>query len=650
MTLRPYQKDAVDAAIAYAKKSTMPQVLELATGAGKSHIVAAIAGWVWRERGKRVLCIQPSKELTEQNYAKYLATGGNASLFSASAGQKCLRHPVVYGTPGTVKNSLDRFGAEFGAVIIDEAHGTTPTIKAICANIKKANQNARIVGMTATPYRLGEGYIYAYDLDGVKANEDDAKPYYHQLTYSITTRELIDMGFLTDVAVACGREDSYDTDGLKLNKMGQFEQSEVGKVFEGHGRLTSRIVADVVARAADRRGVMLFAATVPHAAEILASLPPSEAVMLGGDVNMAPAKRAEVINGFKSGRYKYIVSVGTLTTGFDAPHVDLIAVLRKTESPGLFQQIIGRGLRLSAGKSDCLLLDYAGNINFHKLDDDIFTPEVALSKRSSGGDIAVICPQCGGANRFRARENKEHLEVDANGYFLAPGMDGTRLSKIVSRNGDGEPIYKLIPAHYGRKCHGTMPVGRGLWGECTYRWEGKDCGHCGHENDIAARRCEKCNGELVDPNDKLSSAPNEKAAGIFPVVSWQWSADESDYDCHVECKYYCASGWDDDTEPSVIRDRFFLSHPSRAAIDISIDKLKRTMRASGAGSDSIIRGVWDKGSPREIARAVVAIMSNVPPPKAVETKLGVSKKTGRKFINVKREIWEKANDESKTTV
>src|SRR5690625_66019 len=125
MSLRPYQRDAVDAAVAWMRRSVMPGLLELATGSGKSHIVAAIARWVFDTTGKRCLCLQPSRELTEQNHSKYVATGNPASIFSASAGRKCMRHPVIYGTPGTVKNSLSRFGDQFGAVIIDEAHGIT---------------------------------------------------------------------------------------------------------------------------------------------------------------------------------------------------------------------------------------------------------------------------------------------------------------------------------------------------------------------------------------------------------------------------------------------------------------------------------------------------------------------------------------------
>ena len=107
--LRPYQRAAVDAAINHMKRSILPACIEAATGAGKSHIVSAVAHWLNSATGKKVLVLQPSKELTEQNREKYLALGEPCSLFSASAGAKCTKHDVVFGTPKTVLNSIDRF-------------------------------------------------------------------------------------------------------------------------------------------------------------------------------------------------------------------------------------------------------------------------------------------------------------------------------------------------------------------------------------------------------------------------------------------------------------------------------------------------------------------------------------------------------------
>lgn len=495
MMLRPYQQEAVDAAIEWMRRSIMPGLLELATGSGKSHVVAAVAKWVYEESSKRVLCIQPTKELTQQNHEKYLATGNPASIFSASAGGRCMRHPVVYATPGTVKNSLNRFGDQFGAIIIDEAHGMTPTIRMIIGAIQKKNPNVRVLGLTATPYVTQKGYIYQYDIDGSFMSEDKAKdPYFNTLLYKIQTRELIDMGFLTPAHADPDHAKSYEAKGLKLNRRGQFDSSDVEKVFEGRGRLTSGIVYDVVNYSYNRRGVMIFAATVQHAKEIMESLPPDKSRMIGGDINMKKHEREELIDDFKKQKFKYLVSVETLTTGFDAPHVDLIAILRATESPGLLQQIIGRGLRLFDGKEDCLVLDYAENIERHDLFDDLFSPKIkAKSDHGESKPANVECPDCRYINEFTLRPDYMDMKMDQFGYVI--DLAGNH---VQTESGP-------MPAHFGRRCTGQIkdPLQPGVFVRCGYRWTYKDCPECNHDNDIAARYCRSCRNELVDPNEKL---------------------------------------------------------------------------------------------------------------------------------------------------
>lgn len=502
MQLRPYQQDAVDSAVSWMKKCKSPAVLELATGAGKSWIAAAIAKWFIENAQKKVLILQPSLELTEQNYSKWIATGEKASIFSASANSKCTRYDVIYGTPKTVLNSIERFGDKFGLIIIDECHQITPTIKEIISKIKTRNERLRVIGMTATPYRMNTGYIYHQNLVTNKAlDENEAvKPYFSALLYSIKTRELISMGFLTEAHTEATNE-SYDTKDLTLNKMGNFDAKQVSSVFENHGRLTAKIVQDVIAKTHNRKGVMLFASTVRHAEEIMESLPPDNSMMLGGDINMDKATRANLISDFKEQNYKYIVSIGTLTTGFDAPHVDAVAVLRATESESLFQQIIGRGLRLSEDKDDCLILDYAQNIERHGLEFDIFEPKIQTSKQNASAHIDVDCPACRCTNSFAVRKIEDGQAIDKEGYLL--DMAGSRI--LIELDKNNNPIYS--PAHFGRRCNGVL-ISRltGNIERCEHRWAFKSCENCGHENDIAARYCEnkQCGFELVNPNDKLS--------------------------------------------------------------------------------------------------------------------------------------------------
>jgi len=220
--------------------------------------------------------------------------------------------------------------------------------------------------------------------------------------------------------------------------------------------------------------VMIFAATVKHAIEIQGYLDTSETALITGDT---PGKeRNELIQRFKARELRFLVNVSVLTTGFDAPHVDVIAILRPTESVSLYQQIVGRGLRLSEGKTDCLVIDYAGN-GF-----DLFYPEVGGRKGESDSvPVMVHCPQCDFANTFWGK-------VDEEGHLIE---------------------------HYGRKCWGFELDENDQRVLCDYRFRFKECRHCGAENDIAARECNTCHEAIVDPDEQLKAALRLKNAMVI---------------------------------------------------------------------------------------------------------------------------------------
>ena len=474
--LRDYQQNTVELTIEFIKRHVEPCVIEAATGAGKSHIIAALAAWIRQQSQKRVLVLAPRKELMEQNFDKYLMTGHQAGLYGA--GKKDLYHPVIFGTPQSVIRNTDEF-RNYAAVIVDECHGITPTIKQIIEHLKIQNSNLRVIGLTATPYRLGEGYIYRVDENNKVVQEDKARdPYFEKLICRITARELIDRGYLTPPSTEAG--DGYKAKHLNPQANGRFIPAEVRATFEGN-RLTADIVREVIELSKGRKGVMFFAATVPHAEEILEALPPFESSMVS--CNLSKGQREKILEAFKSQQIKYIVNKDILTTGFDAVHVDVIAILRHTESVSLLQQIIGRGMRLDDGKEDCLVLDYAQNIEKHCPDGDIFAPEIKARKLTEEGEqMQALCPECGGVNIFKERPNDLQLDHNEYGYYV--DLEGNQMD---------------YPAHYGRRC---QFVDHRL-NQCSYRWVGKECDECGHINDIAARYCEACKAEIVDPNEKL---------------------------------------------------------------------------------------------------------------------------------------------------
>ena len=504
MTLRPYQQAAVDASIDWMRKSVDPFLVDATTGSGKSHIIAEVARLIHERTGKRILCLAPSAELVTQNRAKYLATGNPCSMFSASAGAKELRHPVVFGSPLTVKNKISRFqrqGADgYALVVIDEAHGITPTVQAIVEAMRMGNPNLRVMGLTATPYRLGSGYIFREWPDGrVNSDSTSRDPYFQKSVYRVEARPLIEDGYLTPPVIGATGADGYDTSALVANAMGQFNAAAVDQAYHGHGRKTAAIVADVVAQSRDREGVLIFAATVQHAEEVLASLPPHLSAIVTATTPKATRTSILAQGGlFATRKIKYLVNVGVLTTGFDAPHVDVIAILRKTESVGLLQQIVGRGLRISPGKVNALVLDYTTNLDDHCPDGDLFSPTVKVGALpGEGGNLPCVCPDCEYENTFTIRpefigdDGGLNIKVDAAGYCL--DADGVQI----------ETEYGPMAAHFGRRCWGQVRLRGGKHDRCSYRWTSKECPHCEAPNDIAARYCIECKGEIVDPNEKL---------------------------------------------------------------------------------------------------------------------------------------------------
>lgn len=468
--LRDYQQTAHDKVIEHLKKSLEPCLIEAPTGAGKSHIIAAIAKTLYGISKKRILCLAPSKELVKQNHAKYLATGEPASIYSASIA-KSLRHPVVFGTPLSVKNDLKYFKQQFCAVIIDECHRTTKSILDIIEKLRFINENLRVIGLTATPHRLGEGYIYG-----------DGKLY--TKVYDIDPQSLIDAGFLCKTKVVYPTDDNYySTINFAVQKNGMFKSSDLLTIESAHQK-TANIIHDVVMLSEQRPGkTIIFATTIKHAMECYGLLPDGRAGIVTTETKSK--ERDKIVEDFRGGKLKYVVNVQALTTGLDVTTIDTIALLRVTESKSLLQQMIGRGLRVDPIKSECLILDYAENIKRHCTDDrDIFTfdsPEVEKKDRKQI-NVNVTCPKCLYVNEFVAAPNPDRLKISHEGYFVL--LDGMETS---------------IPGHLGRRCNYIHNDGS----RCEHRWIFKDCNKCGHRNDIAAKHCSNCDAELINPDDKL---------------------------------------------------------------------------------------------------------------------------------------------------
>lgn len=476
MNLRPYQGEAHDKVIKHIIKSLDPCLVNAPTGSGKSHIIAAIANTLTEKSDKKILCIAPSRELVLQNHAKYTATGNDASIYSASI-NKSLRHKVVFGTPLTIANDLKHFKMEFCAVVIDECHKTTKSILDIIDKLRFINPNLRIIGLTATPFRMNDGCIYGH-----------GKMY--TCVYSIDPYKLIEQGYLCDTKVIYPTDGNYyETIGFKVQKNGSFKSSDLMTIESAHEK-TSNIIHDVMTVSSQRKGsTIIFACTVKHAYECFGMLPDGQAGIITAKTKKK--EREKTIDDFKNGLLKYIVNVDALTTGFDASNIDTIAFLRATESKSLLQQMIGRGLRIHPGKTECLILDYAENIKRHCEDDrDIWTiiSEEERKKNEDENTIEVRCPKCSSSNFFTAAYNPNNLKSNQHGYFELP--NGVEL---------------LVASHMGRRCGYVDDDGE----RCDYRWVFKVCTKCKAENDITASHCELCGHELISPDKNLKYIDSE---------------------------------------------------------------------------------------------------------------------------------------------
>ncbi len=474
--LRPYQQQAVDAVIHHFRRRGEPAVLVLPTGAGKSLVIAELA----RKAKGRVLVLAHVKELVAQNHGKYqalgLQEGLQADLFSAGLGQKENLRRVVFGSIQSVARNLPRFSEPVSLVIIDECHRVgeeeDSQYHQLIGHLKSHNPALKILGLTATPYRLGLGYIYNYHYRGMVRTTEPR--FFADCIFELPLRQMIKQGYLTPPRLIDAPAVHYDFSRLLPRKNGLFSDADIERELKRQTRVTPHIVRQIIEYAQDRQGVMIFAATVEHAREVTGLLPDGAAALITGETPLP--ERDRLIDAFKARTLKFLVNVAVLTTGFDAPHVDLIVVLRPTESLSLYQQIIGRGLRLAEQKQECLILDYAGNAY------DLFAPEIGEPKPAADTvPVQVLCPACGFANQFWGR-------LGTNGEVIE---------------------------HFGRQCHGFFEDEGGHREFCDYRFRAKICGHCGAANDIAARRCHSCDALLHDADDQLKAALALKDAKVI---------------------------------------------------------------------------------------------------------------------------------------
>ena len=484
MIPRHYQKSAHDAAWHYLSNQSGEPLIVLPTGAGKSLVIAMLVEQA-RKFDARVIVLQHRKELIEQNAEKIqiLLPDIKVGIYSAGLKRKEIADDVVVAGIQSIYRKANELGRR-ELILIDEVHlvgnNNDSMYGQFLGDIRAINPRARMIGLTATAFRTGEGSICGPD------------KMFQQVCYESLTGDLIGQGFLCPITNKSA-DASVDMAGVKIQG-GEFAQREAEKAFDVSDKVLAAC-SEVVERCQGRKSILTFASGVGHAENIttcLQQLTGERVEVVTGET--FPMERAAYLNDFKDGSLRWLVNCDVLTTGFDAPCIDAIAVLRATMSPGLFAQIVGRGLRKHESKTDCLILDFGGNIRRHG---SLDMPGYGIATGNKK------CRKCDKISPLAARECQE-----CGALFPPAGMKPC-------------PDCDEFVKHGEMKCH-----------HCGYEWPSKSCPNCNAVCDPEDIICEDCGFRFSEPKprelnhdttaDEESTLTGQPEPETFLVESVAW--------------------------------------------------------------------------------------------------------------------------------
>jgi len=384
ISLRPYQREAVDAVYDHLRQRDDNPCVVLPTAAGKTIVIGTICRDTVTQWNGRILILAHVKELLEQAVDKLHTMAPDLfmqiGVYSAGLRSRDTNKPIIVAGIQSVFRRAAELG-HFDIILIDEVHLLPPDgegmYRTFLADAKTVNPHVRVVGLTATPYRTSSGSVCA------------PENLLNHVCYEVGVRELITQGFLCPLKTKAGRQ-KVDVSNLHM-RGGEFIAGEVEALMDDDA-LVHAACDEIVEHARDRHAVLIFAAGVQHARHVQQILTESgcECGFVSGET--PPAERAATLERFKTGKLKFLSNVNVLTTGFDAPNIDCVALLRPTNSPGLYYQMVGRGFRLHPDKTDCLVLDFGGNILRHGPVDALQIKQPGVT--GTGEAPAKECPEC----------------------------------------------------------------------------------------------------------------------------------------------------------------------------------------------------------------------------------------------------------------
>lgn len=355
--LRDYQQKASDAAVSFfnnrAKKTNA--IMVLPTGSGKSLIIADIAA---RLDG-HTLVFQPSKEILEQNFNKLCSYGIlDCSIYSASFNSKEISR-ITFATIGSVKNQPELF-THFKNIIVDECHLVNPKE----GMYKKFFEvvNCKILGLTATPYRLSSSQEFGAMLKFITRTRPAI---FKEVIYHVQVSTLLDMGYLSKLNYYPMNPTGWNELNLKVNTTGaDYTDRSVQREYERIDFYS--FLVHIVQRLVNnqktgikRKGILVFTRFLKEAERLTYSI--SGCAIVSGDT--PKGERERILEAFKAGEISVVANVGVLTTGFDYPELDTVVMARPTMSLAMWYQIVGRAIRPHPNKEAGWIVDLCGNIN-----------------------------------------------------------------------------------------------------------------------------------------------------------------------------------------------------------------------------------------------------------------------------------------------
>lgn len=384
MQLRPNQVDATRIGIDFFKSEKKPSIIVAPTAYGKSVVIAHIVAGI---EGKTII-LQPSKELLEQNYKKFRALGGNASIFSASLGMKRLSNTATYATIGSVYKLGELFKAHgYTNMIVDEIH-LYPRSEGMFGQFTTTSGIKKVLGLTATPFKLQSNvdqFGNAFSKLQMLTSMSKKGKFFHDIIYVNQIQDIVKLGYWAKLSYQVY---DFDTSELVFNssKADYTEESLENsyKKQDLHGKVMRKL-----AEISDRKSIIVFVPSVGQA-QYLASVVPNAAAVYA---SMPDHLRESAIQRFRDRYLRVIFNVNILSVGFDYPQIDAIIMARPTASLAWFYQAVGRGTRIHPDKKDCLVIDFAGNVQkFGRIEELYYKKEIIWKCFGEGGKLLTGIP------------------------------------------------------------------------------------------------------------------------------------------------------------------------------------------------------------------------------------------------------------------